>query len=140
MKASIAKPSPQAYGPATQIALRPADFKKWVWELDLQGLYQAYLEQAWPADDEIVAAKPYALRTSVKAAFGHGGLLQFHENSLTQKGLELALQAAGLPPDQAWETLTIEQLQAPTRSASTQSKAGRLKLYRYTCDGYLGLA
>jgi len=122
---------PQAYGPQTQLGLRPADFKRWVWELDLHGLYQRYLDHAWPSDEELVADRPYALRTSVKAAFVMTAWLQRHEQRLTQKGLELALQAAGLPPDQSWETLTIEQLQAPTR-VSSSVKAGRLKLYRYT--------
>lgn len=128
---------PQAYGPATQIALRPADFKQWVWRLDLQGLYQAYLEHAWPADAEIVAAKPHALKTSARAALVMAAFLQFRENSLSQKGLQLALQAAGLPPDQAWATLELEQLQAPSPRL-TQLKAGRLKLYRYTSTDIWG--
>lgn len=123
--------SPQTYGPLTQIALRPADFKKWVWELDLKGLYQAYLDQAWPSDDVLLAPKPYALRTSVKAAFVMAACLQLQEQRLTQKGLELAMQAAGLPADQSWETLTIEQLQTPARMPSTV-RCGLLKLYRYT--------
>ena len=123
--------APQSYGPLTQIDLRPADFKRWVWELDLQGLYKTYLDHAWPSDDVLAAASPYPLRTSVKAAFVMTAWLQLHEQRLTQKGLELVLQAAGLPPDQSWETLTIKQLQAPTR-VSSYVKAGRLKLYRYT--------
>ncbi|MDZ4323585.1 MAG: NEL-type E3 ubiquitin ligase domain-containing protein [Pseudomonas sp.] len=123
--------APQVYGPPTQINLRPADFKKWVWELELKGLYEAYLGQAWPADDVILAPKPYALRTSVKAAFVMAAWLQLHEQRLSPKGLKLAMQAAGLPPDQPWETLTIEQLQAPTLAPSAV-RAGRLKLYRYT--------
>jgi len=122
---------PQTYGPLTQIPLKPADFKKWVWELDFQGLYKAYLEQAWPSDEVLVAPQPYALRTSVKAAFVMTAWLQRHEQRLTGKGLELAMQVAGLPVDQAWETLTIEPLQAPTRIPSTVT-ASRLKLYRYT--------
>lgn len=123
--------APQTYGPLTQINLRPADFKRWVWELDLQGLYKTYLDHAWPSDEVLAAASPYPLRTSVKAAFVMTAWLQLHEQRLTQKGLELVMQAAGLPPDQSWETLTIEQLQAPTR-VSSSVKAGRLKLYRYT--------
>ena len=123
--------TPQTYGPSTQITLKPADFKKWVWELDLQGLYKAYLDQAWPSDEMLVAPQPYALRTSVKAAFVMTAWLQRHEQRLSEKGLELAMQAAGLPVDQAWETLTIESLQAPTRIPPTVT-ASRLKLYRYT--------
>ncbi|MHC8386881.1 dermonecrotic toxin domain-containing protein [Pseudomonas sp. MDT2-39-1] len=123
--------TPQAYGPQTQINLRPADFKKWVWELELKNLYQAYLDQVWPADDVLVAATPYALRTSVKAAFVMAAWLQHHEQRLTQKGLELAMRAAGLLADQRWETLTFGQLQAPARVPSTV-KFGLLKLYRYT--------
>ncbi|MGL6243135.1 dermonecrotic toxin domain-containing protein [Pseudomonas sp.] len=123
--------TPQAYGPLTQIKLRPADFKQWVWELNLKDVYKAYLDQAWPSDDVLVAARPYALRTSVKAAFVMAAWLQFHEQRLTEKGLALAMQAAGLPPGQSWETLTLEQLQAPARVPSTL-KFGLLKLYRYT--------
>ena len=125
------KTTPQVYGPSTQINLRPADFKKWVWELELKSLYEGYLGQAWPADDVLVAAEPYALRTSVKAAFVMAAWLQFHEQRLSPKGLELAMHAAGLPADQPWETLTTEQLQAPTHAPSSV-RIGRLKLYRYT--------
>ena len=121
----------QTYGPLTQLRVTPADFKKWAWELDLQGLYKDYLDQAWPSNETIVAAQPYALRTSVKAAFVMTAWLQRHEQRLSEKGLELAMQAAGLPVDQAWETLKIEQLQAPTRTPVTVT-TGRLKLYRYT--------
>jgi hypothetical protein len=120
----------QTYGPQTQISLRPADFKKWVWELDLQDLYSAYLDRAWPSDEILLAPAPYALRTSVKAAFVMCAWLQRQDQRLTQQGLRLALQAAGLSPDQTWETLTIDPLQAPTTAASVV-KARRLKLYRY---------
>ncbi|MDQ0124200.1 hypothetical protein J2W17_003148 [Pseudomonas lini] len=123
----------QTYGPETQLALRPADFKQWVWELELQDLYSAYLDQAWPADEVLLAPAPYALRTSVKAAFVMSAWLQRNERRLTQKGLELALQAAGLSSDQPWETLTVNQLQAPTPNPGTVT-ARRLKLYRYTAS------
>ncbi|WP_223513140.1 dermonecrotic toxin domain-containing protein [Pseudomonas sp. GL-B-19] len=123
--------TPQTYGPSTQITLKPADFKKWVWELDLQGLYKAYLYQAWSSDETIIAPPPYALRTSVKAAFVMTAWLQRHEQRLSEDGLKLAIKAAGLPVDQAWETLTIESLQAPTRIPPTVT-ASRIKLYRYT--------
>lgn len=122
---------PQTYGPATQITLRPADFKKWVWELELQSRFQAYLDHAWPSDARIVRAESYPLRTSVKAAFVMSACLQHQEGSLSQKGLALAMQAAGIPADQAWNTLTIAQLQASTR-VSAQVEAGRLTIYRYT--------
>nr|WP_180205436.1 DUF6543 domain-containing protein [Pseudomonas sp. SbOxS1]NYU05534.1 hypothetical protein [Pseudomonas sp. SbOxS1] len=122
---------PQTYGPPTQINLRPADFKKWVWELGLQHLYKAYLDQAWPSDEAVVGTASCALRTSTKAAFVMTAWLQRHEQRLSEKGLALAMQAAGLPADQPWETLTIEQLQAPTRMPP-KVKASRLKLYRYT--------
>ncbi|WP_109784703.1 dermonecrotic toxin domain-containing protein [Pseudomonas sp. OV226] len=121
----------QTYGPATQIRLKPADFKQWVWELDLPGLYKAYLDKAWPSDETLFAPKPYALRTSVKAAFLMCAWLQRHEQRLSEKGLALAFQAAGLPVDQAWETLTIEALRAPTR-IPPRVTASRLTLYRYT--------
>ncbi|MGY2340486.1 dermonecrotic toxin domain-containing protein [Pseudomonas sp. SDO5532_S415] len=122
---------PQSYGPQTQIRLHPADFKKWVWELDFKTLYQAYIDKAWPSDEVLGAATPYALRTSTKAAFVMTAWLQRHENSLSAKGLELALHAAGLPPDQAWPTLTLQPLQAPTRMPP-DVEASFLKLYRYS--------
>ena len=128
----------QVFGPANQIAVRPADFKKWVWELALKDLYQAYLDQAWPSDEIIVAPAPHALKTSVKAAFVMAALLQRGESSLDPEGLALALQAAGLPSDQAWATLTFEQLQAPT-SVPAMLATGRLKLYRYTSKDIWGL-
>ncbi|AWM92604.1 hypothetical protein DJ564_18185 [Pseudomonas sp. 31-12] len=123
--------TPQTYGPASQLKLRPADFKKWIWELDFKRVYEAYLDQAWPSDEMLMASRPYALRTSVKAAFVMTAWLQFKERCLSQKGLELAMQAAGLPPGQTWQTLTIEQLQAATHTPLSV-RAGRLKLYRYT--------
>ena len=123
--------TPQTYGPQTQINLRPADFKQWVWTLFFKEKYQAYVDKAWPSDEAIMGARPYPLRTSAKAAFVMTAWLQRHENCLSRKGLELAMQAAGLPPDQAWETLTLEQLRAPTRIPSGVEKS-RLRLYRYT--------
>ncbi|QVW25785.1 hypothetical protein KJF94_09690 [Pseudomonas hormoni] len=122
---------PQIYGPTTQIALRPADFKKWVWTLELQDLYCAYLDRAWPSDAVLTAPAPYALRTAVKSAFVLSAWLQRHEQRLSQDGLKLALQAAGLSVDQTWETLTINQLQAAV-PVTSRVKASRLKLYRYT--------
>jgi hypothetical protein len=121
------------YGPATQIALRPEAFKQWVWELDLQTRYQAYLDRAWPSDKRIVQAEPYGLRTSAKAAFIMSACLQHQEGSLSQEGLALAMQAAGLPAEQAWSAMTIEQVQAPTR-VSAPIEVGRLTIYRYTSD------
>lgn len=127
----------QIFGPANQIAVRPAHFKKWVWELALKDLYQAYLDQAWPSDEVIGAPAPHALKTSAKAAFVMAALLQRGENSLDPEGLALAMQAAGLPSDQAWATLTFEQLQAPTR-VPAMLVTGRLKLYRYTSKDIWG--
>lgn len=123
--------TPQAYGPETQLKLRPADFKKWVWELDLKYLYENYLNKAWPSDEVLLASSPYALRTSVKAAFVMTAWLQHQENCLSGKGLELAMRAAGLPSDQTWDGLTIAQLRAQTHLPASV-EGGRLKLYRYT--------
>ena len=125
--------TPQVYGPATQIALRPAAFKQWVWDLDLQTRYQAYLDRAWPSDKRILQAAPFDLRTSARAAFIMSACLQHQEGSLSQEGLALAMQAAGLPAEQAWSALTIEQVQAPTR-VSPPIEVGRLTIYRYTSD------
>lgn len=122
---------PQSYGPQTQLGLKPADFKEWVWTLFFKEKYQAYVNQAWPSDEVITAARPYALRTSTKSAFVMTAWLQRQEGCLSQKGLELAMQAAGLAPEQTWDLLTIAQLQAPTRLLS-KIEASRLRLYRYT--------
>ncbi|UVK96787.1 dermonecrotic toxin domain-containing protein [Pseudomonas sp. B21-048] len=123
--------SPQVYGPSTQIALSPADFKKWVWELDLRSRYQTYLDQVWPSDERVVRAEPCALRTSVKAAFVMSACLQHQEGSLSQEGFALAMQAAGLPAEQTWCELTLTQLQAATRPGPS-IEASRLTIYRYT--------
>ncbi|POA19960.1 hypothetical protein C1886_10710 [Pseudomonas sp. FW300-N1A1] len=124
---------PQTYGPLTQLSLRPADFKTWVWELELKEQYRDYVDRAWPSDEVIVAPGACAPRTSVKAAFVMAAYLQRQENTLTQQGLELALRAAGLAPDQPWNQLSIEPLQAPMRVPSPVEVA-RLVLYRYTAS------
>lgn len=123
------KTTPQTYGPQTQLPITPADFKAWVWRLDLKDRFSAYVDNAWPADDTILAAQACPLRTSVKLALVMAAYLQRQENSLTQDGLELALQAAGLPAEQQWAQLTLEQLAAPTRSPL---EVARLVIYRYT--------
>lgn len=124
---------PQTYGPLTQIALRPADFKKWVWELEFKDHYRDYVRQAWPSDEVIVAPAAYPLRTSVKAAFIMTAFLQRQENSLTQDGLEVVQRAAGLAPDQQWQDLTVEQLRASARNIPLVEIA-RLVLYRYPAN------
>nr|WP_314643799.1 DUF6543 domain-containing protein [uncultured Pseudomonas sp.] len=70
-------------------------------------------------------------KTGVSLGIIASDWLQRHEQRLTQEGLALAMRAAGLSADQSWQTLTLEQLQAPTRVPSTV-KFGLLKLYRYT--------
>jgi hypothetical protein len=122
---------PQTFGPPTQLTLRPADFKRWVWTLELKEKYQAYLDQVWPPDATILASASCPLRTSVKAAFVMSAWLQRDEGSLSQQGLEQVLQTAGLPVNQAWSTLTLQQLQSPTRVPGTFI-FGRLEIYRYT--------
>lgn len=122
---------PQTYGPQTQIKLQPAEFKRWVWTLFFDEKYQAYVDQTWPSDRVITGSLACPLRTSTKAAFVMTAWLQRQEHCLTEKGLRLAMQAAGLPPGQTWGGLTIARLQAPTR-LSSQIEASRLKIYRYT--------
>ncbi|WP_085725689.1 dermonecrotic toxin domain-containing protein [Pseudomonas sp. R37(2017)] len=124
---------PQTYGPQTQLQITPAEFKDWVWRLELKDKYSAYVDKAWPNDASITAAQSCPLRTSVKTAFVMAAYLQRQENSLTQDGLELALQAAGLPVDQGWARLTLDQLQAPTRRLH-ELEVSRLVIYRYTSD------
>ncbi|MGE8097023.1 dermonecrotic toxin domain-containing protein [Pseudomonas fluorescens] len=124
---------PQRYGPGTQLTLQPAEFKKWVWELEFKDKYTAYVHAAWPSDEVCLAPQGYPLRTSVKTAFVMAAYLQHRENSLTQDGLKLALRAAGFDPQQTWGQLTVEQLQA---WATTESsiEAARLVIYRYVSN------
>lgn len=122
---------PQAYGPQTQLNLRPADFKRWVWQLFFDELYQKYLDETWPTDAVILGRAAYALRTSTKAAFVIAACLQHQERSLSDQGLDLAMQAAGLAPGQGWEHLTMARLQAPTR-VPAGIEVSRLRVYRYS--------
>jgi len=122
---------PQVYGPQTQVSIRPADFKKWVWLQDPRDAYQSYVDKAWPSDEVILGDTPHALKTATKAAFVMTAWLQHREHCLTQKGLELAMQAAGLPAQQTWDTLALEQLQGVTRIPSGV-EVSRLRIYRYT--------
>ncbi|WP_085639105.1 MULTISPECIES: dermonecrotic toxin domain-containing protein [unclassified Pseudomonas] len=123
--------TPQVYGPATQLPIRAADFKRWVWTLELRPLYQDYLDSVWPSDRILLADAPYPLRTTVKAAFIMSAFLQRRERSLSREGLALALRCAGLAPDLRWKDLTFAQLQAATRPAEG-IETGRLAIYRYT--------
>ncbi|KPN90988.1 dermonecrotic toxin domain-containing protein [Pseudomonas nunensis] len=125
------KSTPQRYGPDTQLALQPAEFKRWVWELEFKDLYAAYVRDAWPGDETILASAAYPLRTGVKTAFVMAAWLQRQENSLSEAGLSLALRAAGLDPRQTWAQLTVEQLQVQAPIPSSV-EAARLMIYRYT--------
>lgn len=121
---------PQIYGPGTQLTLQPAEFKKWVWELEFKDTFTAYLNRSWPSDEAIVARHAYPLRSAVKAAFVMAAYLQHQENSLTQDGLGMALLVAGLDARQSWEQLTVEQLQAFAMNEPAL-EATRLGIYRY---------
>jgi C-terminal novel E3 ligase, LRR-interacting len=121
---------PQRYGPSTQLKLQPAEFKKWVWELEFKDKYTAYVHSAWPSDEVCLAPQGYPLRTSVKVALVMAAYLQRQENSLTQDGLTLALLAAGFDAQQTWAQLTVEQLQA-WAMIEPSIEAARLVIYRY---------
>ncbi|MFJ2364596.1 dermonecrotic toxin domain-containing protein [Pseudomonas sp. NPDC087697] len=121
---------PQLYGPSTQLKLQPAEFKKWVWELEFKDKYTTYVHAAWPSDEVCLAPQGYPLRTSVKTAFVMAAYLQRQENSLTQDGLTLALLAAGFDAQQTWAQLTVEQLQA-WAMIDASIEAARLVIYRY---------
>jgi hypothetical protein len=123
----------QVYGPTTQLALQPAAFKQWVWTLDFQELYAAYVASTWPDEQTLLGASAYPLRTSVKLAYVMAAYLQHQENSLSDAGLALALRAAGLDARQTWAQLSIEQLQAATHVPSSV-QAAWLVIYRYTSD------
>lgn len=107
------------YDPSNQISeISPADFKKWIWELDFKEKYRAYLQTVWPADAAINAASANNQRTLVKTAFVKTAFLQQAENTLSTAGLKLALEAAGLDAHQRWNDITPQQLQNSTRPAS----------------------
>lgn len=127
------KTEPQRYGPDTQLALQPAAFKQWVWELEFKDLYAAYVRDAWPRDETVLAAPAYPLRTAVKAAFVMAAWLQRQENSLSGEGLSLVLRAAGIDPERRWAQLTVEQLQMQA-SIPRSIEAARLMIYRYTAS------
>jgi len=122
---------PQVYGPSTQLALQPAEFKQWVWTLEFKEQYGAYVHDTWPEDEQILGAAAYPLRTSVRAAFVMAAHLQHQENSLTGDGLGLALRAAGLSEQQAWKSLTLAQMQKQAVIPASV-EAARLVVYRYT--------
>ncbi|RON08736.1 leucine Rich Repeat (LRR)-containing protein [Pseudomonas brassicacearum] len=122
--------TPQFYGPSTQLKLQPAEFKKWVWELEFKDKYTAYVHAVWPSDEACLAPQGYPLRTSVKTAFVMAAYLQRQENSLTPDGLKLALLAAGFDAQQTWEQLTVEQLRA-WATIESSIEASRLVIYRY---------
>ncbi|WP_460124732.1 leucine-rich repeat domain-containing protein [Pseudomonas sp. S2_C03] len=121
---------PQVYEPQTQLDLRPADFKQWVWQLFFDERYQAYVDITWPSDETILGSTAYDLRTSTKAAFVMSAWLQHREHCLSDKGMALAMSAAGLAPGQTWGQLTMAQLQASTR-LTADIQVSRLKIYRY---------
>jgi hypothetical protein len=121
---------PQRYAPDTQLALSPHEFKRWVWTLELKNRYSAYVDQAWPADTAIGSADAYPLKTAVKSAYVMAAYLQHQERSLSDEGLKLALRGAGLDPQQAWDTLGLEQLQGHF-VGSKDIEFSRLRIYRY---------
>lgn len=123
--------SPQRYGPQTQLKVTPAEFKNWVWSLELKDQYRAYVAESWPPEAVISSPDAHPLKTAVKSAFVLAAYLQNREHSLSSKGLELALQVAALNPNQPWETLNVEQLQR-RYAASPDVDCRRLRLYRYT--------
>ena len=121
---------PQTYGPDTQLVLQPAAFKAWVWNLDFKERYAAYVREAWPSDQALLAESPCALCTAVKLAFVMAAYLQRQERSLSAEGLNLALRAAGLPADQAWPQLSLPPLQARAVIPASVHVL-RLRIYRY---------
>ncbi|MGE8148079.1 dermonecrotic toxin domain-containing protein [Pseudomonas frederiksbergensis] len=124
---------PQVYGPSTQLALQPAAFKDWVWNLEFKTQYAAYVANAWPQDQALLAADAYPLRTAVKLAFVMAACLQHQERSLSDAGLDLALRAVALDGRQTWAQLTLAQLQASTVVPDCV-EAARLVIYRYTSE------
>lgn len=121
---------PQRYGPDTQLALTPHDFKRWVWTLELKTRYSDYVNQAWPSDTQISSTEGIALKAAVKSAYIMAAYLQNQEHSLSDAGLKLALRGAGLNAQQPWDTLTLEQLQGRF-VISKEIEFSRLRIYRY---------
>lgn len=121
---------PQRYGPDTQLALTPHDFKRWVWTLELKTRYSDYVNQTWPSDTHIGSTERCAIKIAVKSAYVMAAYLQHQEHSLSDAGLKLALLGAGLDAQQSWESLGLEQLQGRFE-ASQDIEFSRLRIYRY---------
>ncbi|TDV66037.1 dermonecrotic toxin domain-containing protein [Pseudomonas sp. LP_7_YM] len=116
------KTDPQRFDSSTQVAIDPKVFKRFVWEADLQSLYQASLKQFWSkhgADYHLL----------LKAALLKSAYVQHAEGSLSTEDKVLVLQAIGLNEGQRWETLTFDVFKhAPLPSTVTFRE---LVLYRY---------
>ncbi len=121
---------PQRYEPHTQLAVQPHAFKRWVWTLELKHQYSAYVEQAWPSDAVIETNKSYPLKAAVKSAYVMAAYLQHQEQTLSGEGLKLALNGAGLNPQQSWASLTLEHLQGRFIEPK-DIQFSRLRIYRY---------
>ena len=122
---------PARYDSGTQLAgMTAADFRKWIWELDFKEKYRACLQTIWPPDASLAATTSDSQRTLLKMAFVKTAFVQQAEHSLSAAGLQLALTAAGLDPEQRWEDVTPAALQSRSPPAGNVTLAP-LAIYGY---------
>lgn len=116
------KTEPQVFDATTHTVIDPKDFKRFVWEADLQSRYESSLKDFWQAH-----GADYHLL--VEAALLKSAYVQYEEGSLTLEDKSLVLKSLGLDTRQAWETLTLAAFRdAPMTHTITFRE---LVLYRY---------
>ena len=114
---------PQTYDATTHLNIDPAEFKKFVWAIDLRHQYMAYLKTFVDAH-----AQSYAVLA--KAAFLKAAFLQRDENSLLEIDKQLVLKSLGLPSSQQWQALTPELLEVAVPT-DPHIVVAPLKIHRY---------
>lgn len=124
------KSSPQRFDRSTHLSVDAADFKRYVWNADLQSHYQQSLTSFWKdygADYNLL----------IKAALLKSAFVQHDEGSLSADDKGLVLRALGLDPGQSWDSLTFRAFaDAPLPHDVTLRE---LVLYRYVATDIIVL-
>ncbi|WP_259741052.1 membrane-targeted effector domain-containing toxin [Pseudomonas poae] len=114
----------QHYNASNQSAVTPAQFKSLIWKADFQKPYTQFLDEFWSTHQE---KYPVLAKASlVKAA-----MAQHQEGSLSARGRELVMRAAGLSGNQqSWPDINYEDLQKnPPKDPDIE--VGLLKIGEY---------
>lgn len=120
---------PEEYTPNTQVNVSPQSFKDMVYNLDFFDVYKEALDKFWGS----IGNKYYAC---LKGSFIKAAFHQYAEESLTSKGLALALCAAGLHSQRTWSSLTTDDLESPITKAQ-HIKQGHIKIENFTSTDLL---